>query len=812
MKTSLNWLKRYLDIDLPVEEISDILTTIGLEVEGVEEVEMVKGGLRGVVVGEVLTCQKHPDADKLSITTVDIGRSEPIQVVCGAPNVAKGQKVPVATIGTILYNGDEPWKIKKGKIRGQVSEGMICAEDELGLGSGHDGIMVLDSEAKIGIPASEHFGIKSDIVFDIGLTPNRSDATSHTGVAKDLVAYLKVNKSYHGDIKYPDLSAFNVLQQSRSFDIVIEDKEACPRYSGITLNDIKVGESPQWIKEHLLSIGVRPINNVVDITNFVLHEMGQPLHAFDADKISGQKVIIRKARQGEKFVTLDEVERTLTGDDLLICDADKKPLCMAGVFGGLDSGVSDDTTSIFLESAYFDASTIRKTSMNHLLRTDAAKVFEKGADPSKTIKALKRAVLLLEKYAGATIVSDIIDVYPKSIDPVEVVLYYEKLKKYIGTDISKDEVHMILRALDMEIKPVNDESCKVYVSTDRADVTREVDVIEEILRIYGFNKVPIPSKVTSTLNFEQYPTKNVVKETIANFLSALDYNEMMGLSLIESKLVKELLPIENDRLVYINNTSNIHLDIMRPDMLISGLASVKNNHNRQQINLRLYEFGKTYLKEGEDYLENEYLAIFISGQKNDELWSKDFKQEVDFFDIKEAVHSVFSRIGLDGYQISDTDFPGLAYGLRYHRGNKVLADFGEVSQSIIAKMGLKTSVFFALIPVDVMTQAAQKTNIKIREIGKYPSMRRDLALVLDKNVSYKEIIDISRKIEKKLLKNINIFDVYDNEDHLGKGKKSYAVSFYFEDYSKTLNDKAVDKIMSKLIAGFEQQLGATIRK
>jgi phenylalanyl-tRNA synthetase beta chain len=812
MKTSLSWLKKYVDLDLEINEVSEILTTIGLEVEGIEEVEMIKGGLEGVVVGEVKTCEKHPDADKLSLTTVNIGGDSDLQIVCGAPNVGAGQKVLVATIGTTMYNSDEPWKIKKGKIRGEVSEGMICAEDELGLGKSHDGIMILPEDTKVGMPAAEYFNIESDTVFDIGLTPNRSDATSHLGVAKDLCAYLKINYGYSKDVKEPDISNFSVEYSSYPIKVEVKDKEACPRYSGLTLINVQVGDSPEWMQKHLKAIGVRPISNIVDITNYVLHELGQPLHAFDADKISGKKIIVKKAEQGEKFQSLDEKVRTLDQEDLMICDGEEKAMCIAGVFGGLNSGVTENTTNIFLESAHFNAGNTRRTSTRHLLRTDAAKVFEKGSDPNITVFALKRAAQLMVEYAGAKIASDIVDIYPTVIKPKEITLSYAKVNRLIGAAISRDEIHNILRAMEMEITPVNDKQIIVNVPTNKADVLRDVDLIEEILRIYGFNKISIPTKVSSTLSFTEFPSKRKIKETIADNLAAQGYNEMMGLSLIESKNYQDIYPLEENSLVYINNTSNIYLDIMRPELLISGLTSVLHNHNRQQMDLRLFEYGKSYLKMGEDFQETEYLTIFISGKRRLESWRHDFKPQVDFFDMKHVVNQILNRLGITGFQISESEDQRLSYGLQYHRGEETLAIFGEIDGAILSKMGFKNSVYYAEIPIEMLVKSAKNAKNTVSKISKFPSVRRDLALVLDKNVKFEDIQKLAAKVDKKLLKEINLFDVYSNEEHVGKGKKSYAVSYIFEDDSKTLSDTEVDKVMSKLIGTYTHQLGAVIRE
>ena len=812
MNISLNWLQKYIDLsELSIEELSEILTTIGLEVEGIEQKELVKGGLEGVVVGKVLTCTKHPNADKLSVTTVDVGASEPIQVVCGAPNVAAGLTVLVATVGTTLYNGDEPWKIKKGKIRGEVSAGMICAEDELGLGSSHEGIMELSAELTPGSPAADHFDIGSDTIYEIGLTPNRSDATSHLGVAKDVAAYLQVNKDYAAGVKEPEVSSFDAKQTNMPVQVVVDDTVSCPRYSGVTLTDVTIGDSPEWMQKLLLGIGVRPINNIVDITNYVLHELGQPLHAFDYDKIAEQSIVVTKLASGTPFTALDDTNMELHQDDIMICDGARSPMCIAGVFGGAKSGVTDETKTIFLESAHFDASHIRKSSTRHLLRTDAAKVYEKGSDPNITVYALKRAALLMQEYAGAKVVSEVVDIYPKEIEPAEVYLTYQKINRIIGNDIARDEVHTILRAMDMEILPKGEDGFVVKIPTNKADVTRDVDVIEEILRIYGFNKIVVSTKVNSTLNYSSHPDKKGIKNIVADHLSAIGYNEMMGLSLIESKYYDELLPIDTSELVYINNTSNIHLNIMRPEMLMSGLQSVVHNHNRQQSDLRLYEYGKSYRKQSEGYLETEYLTIYVTGQRSAESWLSNGQQSTDYYDIKGAVHQVLDRLGVSSYQVSESEDSRLNYGLQYHRGSQVIASYGEVSDKLTKGMSIKSKVYYAEINIEKLVAATKSAKVNIEKISKFPSVRRDLALVVDTAVKFADVERLASKADKKLLKSVSLFDVYENEEQLGKNKKSYSVSYHFEDMDKTLKDKDIDKIMQKMIASYTAQLGANIR-
>lgn len=815
MKLSLNWLKSYLKISYTPEKIAEMLTIIGLEVEGIDKVESIKGGLKGVVVGHVLTCEKHPDADKLSITTVDIGAGDALQIVCGAPNVASGQKVLVATIGTDLYTAEgEKWTIKKGKIRGAESQGMICAEDELGLGTDHSGIAVLPENTPIGMHAAQYYKIEDDFVFEVGLTPNRSDATSQLGVARDLLAYLRVNEGYTEDIIEPDVSGFVTQKVGLHIDVEVLNKEACPRYTGLTITNVKVGESPDWIKKLLTSIGVRPINNIVDITNFVLNEMGQPLHAFDADKIDGRKILVGNLPEGTEFVTLDDVTRKVASSDLIICDGNMQGLCIAGVYGGKYSGVSEGTKNVFLESACFNAKTIRKTSTKHNLRTDAAKVYEKGSDPNITEFALKRAAALIRQYAGGEISNNLVDIYPKEIKPVEVRLYYTHVYELIGMNIAEDDIHAILQAMDMEITPLDDDSILVKIPTNKADVLREVDLIEEIVRIFGLDRVPVPAKIQSTISYSEKPDKHKTKETIADFLASTGYNEMMGLSLIESKTYKDFAFADHDQFVYINNTSNIHLDIMRPDMLVSGLVSCAYNLNRQQTNFSVFEFGKSYLKGADSgYEEKEFLSIFVSGKKNEESWMSDNKADKSYFDIKKPVLSILKRLGIDTYQTSEIEGDDrFAYGMRLHKGPMVIAEFGEVKKSVCQKMGIKSTVYYAELTIENILKNIGKQKMQVSDISKYPAVRRDLALVIDKSVKFGDIETIARQTEKKMLKQITLFDVYINEKQLGENKKSYAVSFVFESFEKTLQDKDIDGVMDKMIKTLESKTGALIRK
>ncbi len=817
MEVSLNWLRQYIDtVGLEPEVIGDILTSTGLEVEGMKMVESIPGGLHGLVVGEVVSCGKHENADKLSVTKVDIGQEELLPIVCGAPNVAEGQKVVVATVGTELHptDGSSPFKIKKGKIRGEVSMGMICAEDEIGLGQGHDGIIVLPEDTKTGSPVRDFYGIETDYVYDIGLTPNRSDGTNHLGVATDLGAALKINHNYEGAINAPNVDAFKVDNNNSAIEVEVRNTEACPRYSGVVIKNLKIAESPDWLKKRLNAIDVRPINNVVDITNFVLHELGQPLHAFDLDEIKGSKIIVQTLPAETKFLALDETERTLRDEDLMICDGDGHPMCIGGVFGGITSGVKDTTTSIFLESAHFDAEWIRRTSMAHNLRTDAAKVFEKGSDPNITVYALKRAALLMQELAGGIVSSEIVDIYPEVRKPVQIKVRYQRVNELIGVEISPSKVHEILEAMAMNILEPNDTDFIVEVPTNKSDVLREIDIIEEVLRIYGFNNVPIPSRISTSLALNTHPDPNQITQKIGDLLAARGFYEMMGLSLSESRYYKDkedVIPAEE--LVFINNTSNVHLDIMRPNMVFSGLEAILRNQNRQENDLCLFEFGRTYRKNEDTFEETNHLSIFMTGRRYAESWLTDDKAALSFYTIKAHAKAILDRLGISTYQqasfIDDTIF---GYGLHYYRGQKTLVNFGQLDSQLVKSMDVKGPVFYADFNWDNIISSLPKKRIAFKELNKYPTMRRDLALVVDKSVKFSDIAAIATKTGKKLLSDINLFDVYRNDDQLGNDKKSYAVSFLFEDPSRTLKIKEVDKIMDKLIKSCEVQLSAQIRR
>jgi phenylalanyl-tRNA synthetase beta chain len=813
MKTSLNWLKQYIDTDLNPEDIGALLTSIGLEVEGIEEIEQVKGGLKGVVTGKILSCQRHPNADRLSLTTVDVGQPDPLHIVCGAPNVAAGQMVLVATVGTTLYPTDgDPITLKKGKIRGEESNGMICAEDELGLGHSHDGIMVLPADTPIGMAAAEYFQLSTDIVYEIGLTPNRSDATNHLGVARDLRAALAANYGYTAALRLPDVSSFDTPDHSRPIQVTVVDTNACPRYAGLTIAGLTIADSPDWLKQRLQAVGVRPINNVVDVTNYVLHELGQPLHAFDYDAIADKKIVVQTLPANTPFVSLDEIERSLHADDLMICDGQHKPMCMGGVFGGAKSGVTATTTSIFLESAHFDPKFIRRSSMRHNLRTDAAKVFEKGSDPNIVLLALKRAALMICELAGGYIASPVTDLYPLPIEAVQIPVRLTRINQVIGMELDRARVLAILKALDMRIVDQTDHSLLVAVPTNKADVLREIDVIEEILRIHGFNNVPAPGRLSASMAIAPEPDPVRVRNLIADMLTATGFHEMMGLSLSESRYYRDILPLPDESLVYVNHTANVQLDIMRPEMVFTGLEAIVRSQNRQESDLRLFEFGRTYKKEGDTYLETNRLALYVTGRRWAESWLIQGKNEENFFSLKGAVKQILDRLGLAGYQAFEYQDDRFAYALQYRRGRQVLVTLGSLQPKLLKAMDAKGKIMYADFNWDAVFEALPSRRIQFRELNKFPLVRRDLALVVDNSVKFSDIATAAAKTEKQLLKSVNLFDVYTSENQLGSGKKSYAVSFVFENPEKTLQDHEIDKVMNKLIDVFATQLQAQVRR
>jgi phenylalanyl-tRNA synthetase beta chain len=818
MNVSLNWLKQYITIDKTPHEIEGLLTDLGLEVEGMEEIGGVKGDLEGVVVGHVVACEKHPDADKLSLTKVDIGKGDPLSIVCGAPNVGKGQKVAVATIGTKLYFSDgKELTIKEGKIRGEVSQGMICAEDELGLGNDHSGIIVLPSDTPVGKPAIEIFKIEKDTVFEVGLTPNRSDAMCHVGVARDLAARLTVQEGACA-VTMPDVSKFSVQSNNLKINVLVEDTEGCPRYSGVCIKGVTIGESPDWLKTRLKAIGVNAINNVVDATNFILHELGQPLHAFDYDKIGKKSIVVKTVAENTPFLSLkknetgDYISLKLKATDLMICDGNNEGMCIAGVIGNPTEGVSATTKNIFLESAHFNGKRLRITSFHHNTRTDAAKTFEKGTDPSLTVYAMKRAALLIQELAGGEIASEVIDIYPQPIENQQITLSYKNVNRLIGQELDAAYINRILKALDISILSENTEGVIVSVPTNKPDVLREADVIEEILRIHGFNNVPMPNQIRSAITERESLDKNKVKNLTADFLAANGFNEAMSLSLSQSKLYTSSELIDNERLVYVNNTSNVHLDIMRPAMLVSALETITHNQNRQSSDLKLFEFGKTYLTKEDKFEETAHLALVITGNSTGESWRTKGTKPVDYFTLKTSVNALLSRLGIGGFQETAITNAQLAFGLRYHRGAQVLVEFGKVQPKLRKSYDVKQDVYFADIQWDNILKALKNTKVGYEEISKYPSVRRDLALVLDSSVKFGDIALAAQKTAKKLLKDVNLFDVFEDETKLGVGKKSYAVSFIFEDKEKTLNDKEIEKVMEELIKTYESKLGALIRR
>ncbi len=806
MKISYNWLKQFIKIDWKSEETAALLTDLGLEVEIVDKYQSVKGGLEGIVVGHVLTCIQHPDADRLKITTVDLGTGIPVQIVCGASNVAAGQKVPVATIGTVLYDKEGvAFTIKKGKIRGQESHGMICAEDELGLGEGHDGIMVLDDELVPGTLAATVFKIENDEVFEIGLTPNRADAMSHLGTARDLRAGM-IQNGTNVELITPSVSNFRVDKRTLKIDIDVKEPKLAPRYCGVTISGIEVKASPAWLQNRLKAIGLSPKNNIVDVTNYVLHELGQPLHAFDASKING-KIIVQTLPTGTKFVTLDDVERTLHEEDLMICD-EKGPLCIAGVFGGKKSGVSENTSSIFLESAYFNPVTIRKSAKRHQLNTDASFRFERGIDPTITEYALKRAALLIQEVAGGEITSDLINVYPKKIEDFSVFLNFSKAAKIIGEELPKDTIKKILVSLDIKVNSVSDAGLGLTIPAYRVDVQREIDVIEEILRVYGYNNIKFSKKVNATVSNSPRNEDYKVQNVIATQLNSQGFNEMMANSLTTAtyvELSEELNPSHN---VTMLNPLSADLATMRQSLLFSGLEVVSYNINRKNADLKLFEFGKTYHNYLAGYEEIKHLSLFLTGSRNQESWTGAQKPS-DFFLFKGYVTGILSRLGITKTQNVPSTSDVFSEGIAIAIGNDTLVELGVVKKSILKHFGIKQEVFYADFNWALILKLIA-TKIKYTEIPKYPEVRRDLALLIDQNVSYESIYNIAKQTEKALLKDINLFDVYEGQN-LPEGKKSYALRFTIQDNSKTLTDTQIDKIMSKLQNNFETELGASLR-
>ena len=820
MNISYNWLKDYLDFDLQPDEVAAALTSIGLETGGVEEVQTIKGGLEGLVIGEVLTCEEHPNSDHLHITTVNVGGAEPLQIVCGAPNVAAGQKVVVAVNGTKLYDGDECFTIKRSKIRGVESNGMICAEDEIGIGTDHAGIIVLPADAVVGTPAKEYYNVKSDYVLEVDITPNRVDATSHFGVARDLAAYLKQNGK-PANLKRPSVDAFKIDDEVPAIEVVVENKEACLRYSGITIKNVTVKESPEWLQNRLKVIGLRPINNVVDITNYILHGVGQPLHSFDADKIKGNKVVVRSATEGAKFVTLDGVERTLTDRDLMICNVEE-PMCIAGVFGGLDSGVTEQTKNVFLESATFHPTWIRKTARRFGLNTDASFRYERGLDPNQTVEVMKRAALLIQEVAGGTITGAIQDIYPVPVAPYRVELTYDKVNTLIGKVIPVETVKSILESLEMKIVSETAEGLVIDVPVYRIDVQRDVDVIEDILRIYGYNNVEFSDNVKSNLSY-QTPTDRSYKlqNLISEQLCGCGFNEILNNSLTRSAYYDNLSTYPVSHCVMLMNPLSADLNCMRQTLLFGGLESVEHNAKRKNGNIRFFEFGNCYdynidhKKEGEtlaEFSEDYRLGLWVSGSRVDNNWAHP-NEKSSVYELKAYVENILVRLGVN---LQKVIFGNLANDI-YSAGLSIttssgrqLGTMGIVSPKICKELDIETDVYYADFFWKLWRKEIKKSKVTFSEISKFPAVKRDLALLLEKNVQFAEIEKIATESERKLLKDVALFDVYEGKN-LPAGKKSYAVSFYLQDEGKTLNDKQIDAIMKKIQTNLEQKLGAQLR-
>ena len=820
MNISYNWLKEYLDFDLQPEEVAEALTSIGLETGSVEEVQTIKGGLEGLVIGEVLTCEAHPNSDHLHVTTVNVGSGEPLQIVCGAPNVAAGQKVVVAVNGTKLYDGDKEFTIKRSKLRGVESNGMICAEDEIGVGTDHSGIIVLPDSAGVGTPAKEYYNVKSDYVLEVDITPNRVDATSHYGVARDLAAYLK----QHGkpaELKRPSVDNFQIDVDAPAITIEVQNTEACPRYSGITIKNVTVKESPEWLQNKLRTIGLRPINNVVDITNFILHGLGQPMHAFDAGKIKGNKIIVRPAHAGDKFVTLDGVERTLTDRDLMICNSEE-PMCIGGVFGGLDSGVTEQTTDVFLESANFHPTWIRKTARRFGLNTDSSFRYERGLDPNVTIYILKYAAMLVKELAGGQITGAIQDIYPKVFEPYKVSLTYEKINSLTGKVIPVETVKSIVQSLEMNITEETSEGLNLEVPVYRIDVQRDVDVIEDILRIYGYNNVEFTEHVKSSLSYKtptdhSYAMENLISEQ----LTGCGFNEILNNSLTRSAYYEKLTTYPAEHCVMLMNPLSADLNCMRQTLLFGGLESIEHNSKRKNGNIRFYEFGNCYTytqenkKEGEtlaQFDEDYRLGLWLCGYRVENNWAH-ANESSSVYELKAYVENILVRLGIN---VKKLIFGNLSNDI-YDAGlsittpaGKTIGTLGIVNHKIRKAMDIDMDVYYAELDWKALMKETKKNKVTYTELSKYPSVKRDLALLIDKSVQFAEIQKIATESERKLLKDVVLFDVYEGKN-LPAGKKSYAVSFILEDETKTLNDKQIDAIMKKIQTNLEQKLGAQLR-
>ncbi len=808
MTISYNWLCEYLPEKIEPEKLSKILTGIGLEVESLEKYEAVKGGLQGLIIGEVITCEKHPDADKLKLTTVNIAAAENLQIVCGAANVAAGQKVVVATIGATVYpvNG-EPLTIKKAKIRGVESQGMICAEDEIGLGESHAGIMVLPEDAKVGISASEYFQLTEDHIFEIGLTPNRIDAMSHLGVARDVCAWLSHHNKKETTVRSPFKNNFKPDNQGLQMEVVIENAEACQRYSGVSIENVTIAESPDWLQQRLKSIGLRPINNIVDITNFILHETGQPLHAFDAEAIKGKKLIIKNLAEGTLFTTLDDKERKLSSEDLMICNS-SEPMCIGGVYGGIRSGVSAKTRNIFLESAWFNPADIRKTSLRHGLRTDAATRFEKGVDISNTVTVLKRAAMLIKEIAGGDIASDVVDVYPVPKQKTQVALKYHYLKKLSGKNYHGDTVKNILNSLGFELLKEGDDEMRFCVPLHKPDITIAADVVEEIMRIDGLDNVEIPTMITIAPSVETLSHEVAYTEKTAEYLAGSGFREIFTNSITNSAYYSE--EVLKATVKMINNLSE-ELNILRPGMMETGLESIAWNINRKNSDLKFFEFGKTYaVNETGSYIENNHLAIYITGNITDDSW-KSKAEKADFYFLKAVLEKIINILGLDIDSYTPSENTSFSYSLQANIKNEKNAELGLISNKILGKFDIKQPVFYADLNWDKLLELNRKVNIEYREVPKYPVVHRDLAIIVNKSISFEEIEKATYAARLNRLRYIRLFDIFESEK-IGADKKSMAVSFTFLDDEKTLTDKEIDGMMNTIISSYEKELSAEIRK
>ena len=820
MNISYNWLKDYLPFNIDADEVAAALTSIGLETGSVEEVQTIKGGLEGLVIGEVLTCTDHPDSDHLHLTTVNTGEGEPLRIVCGAPNVAAGQKVIVATVGTTLYDGDKEIKIKKSKIRGEESYGMICAEDEIGIGTSHEGIIVLPENAQVGMTAKEYYKVESDYILEVDITPNRVDGTSHFGIARDLAAYLK-QAGKQIELKRPSVESFKAERSETPISIELKNTEACPRYTGITITDVSVKESPDWLKNRLTAIGLRPINNVVDITNYVLHELGQPLHAFDAAKIKGNKVVVNTMPEGTKFVTLDGIERTLTSQDLMICNTEE-PMCIGGVFGGLDSGVTEKTKDVFLESACFNPAWIRKTARRFGLNTDASFRFERGLDANQTLYALKRAALMIRDIADGKISGEIQDIYPVKMEPFSVDVTYKKINALIGKELPANTIKSILASLEMEITAETPEGLSLHVPAYRFDVRRDVDVIEDILRIYGYNNIELSNHISSTLSYQTLTDKSYKLENIiSEQLCGAGFNEILNNSLTRSAYYDELTTYPAANCVILKNPLSADLNAMRQTLLFGGLQNVEFNIKHKNKNIHFFEFGNCYTrnidnkKDDEilsEYKEDYRLGLWISGKRIENSWAH-ADENTSVFELKAHIENILLRFGIHAENIVLGSFSNDIYSAGMtitSASGRTLGTLGIVNKKILKIADIDNEVYFAELSWNALIKETKKAQTTFIEISKFPEAKRDLALLADKNITFADIKKAATECERKLLKNIELFDVYEGSN-LSPGKKSYAVSFYLQDKEKTLNDKQIDAIMSKIQKRLEEKLGIQLR-